>query len=433
MAREPLIPWQDSAAAGAALFLNYLFFEHRFASFYFAGAPLRLVAFSALCALMFAVVFWLAARGQASGSRPGLPMASLPGRVAYVAAALAILLPLSHLSAATISSAFEEMWRAFTGFPRPLDGGRTEPVVAVVWIGWASWVASRGRAVTLRAATVWAWAGLAILLGSCVMSWRWLLAFVGNDRHAPAWGAFDEHLEHALFPALFLSLFACWLAPTDRRQRAGALLFGVGGGVFAVAMLAALAVAAVSLRIYDPASASFHSIARGVTSPAAEGRWFLVVLTLLPVLRLSASVLREALLGLRVPVPDWIAFAALAGCTWLTYDDLHVLQPVRFGGGFPCAVSGVLVGRGLAQFWRAPAPPMERLAERVGVFAGAGLAAAIQLWNFLHPLGLRVDETWVYLSPGVAALLATAGLQLLWREPPGLPTPDSSGVRAEDR
>ena len=408
------VRWQDSAALGAALFLNFHFLERLAFPYELSASLPKLLALALAAGLVTAVAFYLGGRGAAQSARP---FETLMGRLLYFSALLMFLAPIAVMAAATIAWAFLELFAELAGY-RPLAWrGPTSFGEQLILLAWAAWVASRGRAVVAASARLWALVLLVFLLGGCLEFWPRVAAYVRAEHATVYWSDVSSSLTDVAAVMLPLSFLAGLCRRTDRESISGASSLLLGAGVGVMLLLACLCLAGLSLMSHERGFL-FYMLSRTGARPSGEGRFLIVMLTLLPLMRIAALCLTESFASLRIRTPALAGFACMAALAWAGRQDAQLLWEAVSAGTFLAAIAaGVLCGKGIVATLarRGLAPPQRRAVEIFGVCAGVVVALAAQVKPALGLYALHENQP---LEAYVAAFALTAIVGLIWPASP---------------
>jgi hypothetical protein len=412
------VRWQDSAALGAALFLNFYFLD-RFAFPYELSASLpKLLALALAAGLVTAMAFYLGGRGSAASAQP---LETALGKLLYFSVLLSLLAPLGVLAAVTIARAFLDLFAELAGYRSLAWQGPTSFGEQLILLAWAAWVASRGRAVVAASARLWALVFLVFLLGGCLEFWPKVAAYVRAEHAAVYWSDVSSSLTDVAAVMLPLSFLAGLCRRTDREAISSASSLMLGSGIGLMIILACLCLAGLSLMSPERGNILFYMLSRTGAGRSGNGRFLIVMLTMLPLMRIAALALTESFSSLRVPIPALAGFGCMAALAWADRQDAQLLWEATSAGTFLAAIAaGVLCGKGLAATLarRVLEPPQRRAAETFGVCAGLIVAGAAQLnpaWGFYALLENQPLKTYV------AVCAVTSVVASIWPASPQTP------------
>jgi hypothetical protein len=414
------VRWQDAAALGAALFLNaYSLLRFAFPLELSASLP-KLAALAIAVSLVTTLGFYLGGRGGAQTALSSTPLETLLGRLLYISALLSLLAPLGVWAALTISEAFLQLFAELAGYRSLAWHGPTSFGEQLILLAWAAWVASRGRAVVAASARLWAFAFLIFLLGGCIGFWRQVSVFMSAQHRALYWSDVASSLTDAAAVVLPLSFLASLCRRGDREPVSGASSLLLGAGVGLMVILGCISLAGLSLRSPEDGFLLFLMLGRSAVPPYGEGRWLIVTLTMLPLMRIAALAFTESFASFRVPYPALAGFGCLAAFALASHEGWEIWEAMYAGTFLSSAAAGVLCGKGMTAVLtrRNMARPQRRAAEIFGMGAGLIVAGAAQVELALGLYAPRENQP---LAAYVAVFAVTWIVGLAWPASPKSP------------
>jgi hypothetical protein len=267
---------------------------------------------------------------------------------------------------------------------------------------------------------LWAFAFLIFLLGGCIGFWRQVSVYMSAQHDALYWSDVASSLTDAAAIVLPLSFLASLCRRGDREPVSGASSLLLGAGVGLMMILGCISLAGLSLRSPEGGYLLFLMLGRSAVPPYGEGRWLIVTLTMLPLMRIAALAFTESFASFRVPYPALAGFGCLAAFALASREVWEIWEAMDVGTSLAGTAAGVLCGKGMAAVVtrRNMAPPQRHAAEVLGIGAGLIVAGTAQITPALGLYALLENRP---LAAYAAALAVTSVVGLIWPASPKCP------------